>query len=81
MLKHKLVRRVYTIFLCIWLKKMHDSCLCYSMLYISFVLHCCVKQRTFRFEKVVSQQWKFYIMKKAITLYLHRFANLLNNKQ
>ena len=41
------------------------TCLCYSVLQVSFVLHCCVKQRTFRFEKAASRQRKIYIMKKV----------------
>ena len=45
------------------------TCLCYSVLQVSFVLHCCVKQRTFRFEKAASRQQKIYIMKKAIMLH------------
>ena len=63
-LRRRVVRRVYTIFLRAWLKKMCLMCLCYSVLPYSFVLHC-VKQRTFRFEKVVSRQQKIYIMKKV----------------
>ena len=31
------------------------------MLLVFFVLHHCVKQRTFRFEKAASQQWEIYI--------------------
>ena len=41
------------------------TCLCYSVLQVSFVLHCCVKQRTFRFEKAANRQRKIYIMKKV----------------
>ena len=39
-------------------------CLCYSVLQVSFVFHCCMKQRTSKFEKAVSRQRKIYIMKK-----------------
>ena len=58
-------------------------CLCYSVLEVSFVFHCCMKQRTSRFEKAASKQRKIYIMKKAITLHSRmsrRFANFLDNE-
>ena len=58
-------------------------CLCYSVQQVSFVLHCCVKQRTSRFEKAASRQRKIYIIKKAIMLHSRmsrRFANLSTNE-
>ena len=72
MLRHRVVRCICTIFLCAWSKKMCNSCTfviiqCYK--FPQFVLHFCVKQRTFRFEKAASRQQKIYIMKKAIMLH------------
>ena len=70
-LRHRVVRCICTIFLCAWSKKnVRLMYLCYnSVLQVSFVLHFCVKQRTFRFEKAASRQQKIYIMKKAIMLH------------
>ena len=69
-LRHRVVRCICTIFfVCIVEKNVRLMCLCYSVLQVSFVLHCCVKQRTFRFEKEASRQQKIYIMKKAIMLH------------
>ena len=42
-LRCRVVRHVYMIFLRTWLEKMYDLC--------AFVLHCCVKQRNFGFDK------------------------------
>ena len=56
-------------------------CLCHSVLSVSFVFHCCMKQRTSRFEKAMSRQQKILIMKKHYTHMLHRFTNFLDNKQ
>ena len=60
---------MYNFFVCMVEKNVQLMCLCYLVLQVSFVLHCCVKQRTFRFEKAASRQQKIYIMKKAIMLH------------
>ena len=58
---------MYNFFVCMVEKNVRLMCLCYLVLQVSFVLwHCCVKQRTFRFEKAASRQQKIYIIKKAI---------------
>ena len=50
-------------------------CLCHSVLSVSFVFHCCIKQRTSRFEKAASRQQKIPIMKKHYTRMSHCFEN------
>ena len=61
---------MYNFFVCMVEKNVRLMYLCYnSVLQVSFVLHFCVKQRTFRFEKAASRQQKIYIMKKAIMLH------------
>ena len=49
---------MYNFFVCMVEKNVRLMCLCYLVLQVSFVLHCCVKQRTFRFEKAASRQQK-----------------------
>ena len=70
-LRHRVVRCICTIFFVCIVEKMCDSCAfviqCYK--FPLYNLHCCVKQRTFRFEKEASRQQKIYIMKKAIMLH------------
>ena len=61
---------MYNFFVCMVEKNVRLMYLCYnSVLQVSFVLHFCVEQRTFRFEKAASRQQKIYIMKKAIMLH------------
>ena len=61
---------MYNFFVCMVEKNVRLMYLCYnSVLQVSFVLHFCVKQRTFRFEKAASRQQKICIMKKAIMLH------------
>ena len=63
-LRCRVVRCICTIFFRAWSKKKKNAwimCLCYSVLQVSFV-SCCLKQRTFRFEKAASQLRKIYVM-------------------
>ena len=69
MLRQGSQMHMYNFFVCMVEKNVRLMCLCYLVLQVSFVLHCCVKQRTFRFEKAASRQQKIYIMKKAIMLH------------
>ena len=39
---------------------------------VSFVLHCWVKERTFRFRKATSRHRKIYVVKNAIMLHTQR---------
>ena len=48
-------------------KNARPMCLCYSVPQVSFVLHCWVKQRTFRFEKAARRQRKIYLMLPCYT--------------
>ena len=58
-LRRIVVTREYTIFFRTVEKNARLVCLCYSVLYVSFALRCCVRQRTFRFEKRRVENGKF----------------------
>lgn len=51
-------------------------CFCYSVLQVSSVLHCCVSQKTFEFEKATSQHQKNLHNEKSY-LITHEYVVLL----
>ena len=78
---HKLYKHICTqscayiyIYTCVYTHNFihaHVMCLSYLMPKESFVLHCCVKERTFVSEEVTNRERKTYILEKAIMLHTH----------
>ena len=78
---HKLYKHICTqscayiyIYTCVYTHNFihaHVMCPSYLMPKESFVLHCCVKERTFVSEEVTNRERKTYILEKAIMLHTH----------